>query len=70
MRLEKNECIVLRDDEGYIIDVWRSCSEAGKALKVTGQTVCNILDGKVRRSVKVKGHLSIESLLVEKNEAA
>lgn len=45
MKLKKNECIVLRDDQGNIVDVWRNCSEAGKALGVSGQTICNILGG-------------------------
>jgi hypothetical protein len=57
------ECIVLRHKEtGEIIEVFKSCREAARYLGVTGQTVCNILDGRVRRSVKIKHTLVVEPL--------
>lgn len=64
MRIDPTkECIVLRDSEtDEIIDVYRSCAEAGRALKVTTQTISNILDGRVRRSVKIKHTLVVEPL--------
>ena len=56
-------CIVLRDkDSGEIIEVFRSCPEAAKYLGVTTQTISNILDGHVRRSVKIKHVLVVEPL--------
>ena len=60
--MKKNECITLRDNTGAIINVWFSAAEAAKALGVSTQTIYNILQGRVKHSLKIQGHLSLEDL--------
>ena len=60
--MKENECITLRDNTGAIIDVWFSAAKAAKALGVSTQTIYNILQGRVKRSLKIQGHLSLEDL--------
>lgn len=65
--MENNQCVVLRDEQGNLINLWRSYRQAAKDLGVSSQTIANIVTGAVRRSVKIKGILTIEEL--EINEA-
>ena len=60
--MKKNECITLRDHTGAIISLCFSAAEAAKALGVSIQTIYNILQGRVKRSLKIQGHLSLEDL--------
>ena len=60
--MKKDECITLRDNTGAIISVWFSAAEAAKALGVSIQTIYNILQGRVKHSLKIQGHLSLEDL--------
>lgn len=60
--MKKNECITLRDNTGAIINLWFSAAEAAKALGVSTQTIYNILQGRVKHSLKIQGHLSLEDL--------
>lgn len=66
MKIAKDKCIVLRDKDGNIIDLWRSKSEAAKCLGVSITTITNNLEqGKsIKRSTKIKGTLSIEDIEV------
>ena len=61
MKYSDDEYIVLRDsDTGDIIDMWPSMNKAAKALGTSGTTIANILNGRVKRSIKVHGILSRE----------
>ena len=64
MKIAKDKCIVLRDEDGNIINLWRNKAEAAKSLGVSITTITNNLgQGKsVKRSRKIDGILSIEDI--------
>lgn len=67
--IQQIKYIVLRDEEGFIVDMWTSKAAASRALGVTRQTILNNLSNSpnraVRRSTRIKGTLSEEIVDVD-----
>ena len=69
MAIQQVKYIVLRDDQGFIIDMWDNKAKAAKALGVSKQTITNNLPSDtnrtVRHSLKIKGKLSEEFISID-----
>ena len=67
--IQQIKYIVLRDEEGFIVDMWTSKAAAARALGVTRQTIINNLSNGLhrtsRRSTRIKGTLSEEIIDID-----
>lgn len=62
MRIQKNEHIILTDDLGTIIGMWKTVAQAAADLNVGKQTIMNHLEGRIKRSLKIEGKLSLMTI--------
>ena len=56
--MTKTTTYIFKDYNGEVIAEFSSLDEAATTLGVTRQTICNLVSGKVKRSVKVRGTIT------------